>query len=154
MINRLSDDFKKTNLEIPWHKIRGMRNYVAHEYGSMDFEVVWYVSTNCIADVLARFVSLQFVFLKLIINTYNIQLKFSGGGILVARNTNEGSCCADHIGCRPEDHYSAFCGRIICPLKGAPSIRSGKLLKGHRDQTRHTLQSGFLRLRDKQEGLQ
>ena len=75
--NRLSDDFKKTNLEIPWHKIRGMRNYVAHEYGSMDFEVVWYVSTNCIADVLASFASSQFIFLKLTINTYNIRLKFS-----------------------------------------------------------------------------
>ena len=48
LIGRLSDDFKKTNLEIPWHKIRGMRNYVAQEYGSIDFEVVWYVSTNSI----------------------------------------------------------------------------------------------------------
>ena len=60
--------------------------------------------------------------LILTINTYNIRLKFSGGGILVARNINEGSGCADHIGCRPEDHYSAFRGRKICPLKGAPSI--------------------------------
>ena len=51
LINRLSDDFKKTNMEIPWHKIRGMRNYVAHEYGSIDFEVVWYVSTNSIGEL-------------------------------------------------------------------------------------------------------
>lgn len=123
MINRLSDDFKKTNLEIPWHKIRGMRNYVAHEYGSMDFEVVWYVSTNCIADVLARFVSLQFVFLKLIINTYNIQLKFSGGGILVARNTDGGSGHADHTGYGPEDHYNASTVAKYVKLKGRAADR-------------------------------
>ena len=51
LIGRLSDDFKKTNMEIPWHKIRGMRNYVAHEYGSIDFEVIWYVSTNSIGEL-------------------------------------------------------------------------------------------------------
>ena len=72
----------------------------------------------------------------------------------MARNTDGGSGYTDHTGYGPEDHYSAFRGRKICPLNGAPSIRSGKLLKGHRDQTRHTLQSGFLRLRDKQEGRQ
>ena len=40
----------------------------------------------------------------------------------MARNTNEGSGCADHTGYGPEDHYSAFRGRKICPLKGAPPI--------------------------------
>lgn len=122
LIGRLSEDFKKTNLETPWHKIRGMRNYVAHEYGSMDFEVVWYVSTNSIADVLARFVSLQFVFLKLTKITYNIRLKFSGGGILVARNTDGGSGHADHTGYGPEDHYNASTVAKHVKLKGAPSI--------------------------------
>ncbi len=28
-----------------------MRNYVAHEYGSIDLEVVWYVATNSIEEL-------------------------------------------------------------------------------------------------------
>ena len=51
LVGRLSDDFKSEHFQIPWHKIRGMRNYVAHEYGSIDFDVVWYVATNSIVDL-------------------------------------------------------------------------------------------------------
>jgi len=40
LVNHLSADFKADNNGIPWHKIRGMRNYVAHEYGSIDLDVV------------------------------------------------------------------------------------------------------------------
>ena len=29
LVNHLSNDFKDNHTEIPWHKIRGMRNYVA-----------------------------------------------------------------------------------------------------------------------------
>lgn len=53
LVNRLTDDFKAANTEIPWHKIRGMRNYVAHEYGSIDFDVVWYVANNSIVELKA-----------------------------------------------------------------------------------------------------
>ena len=31
LVGRLTNDFKTENSQIPWHKIRGMRNYVAHE---------------------------------------------------------------------------------------------------------------------------
>ncbi|MBQ6715202.1 MAG: DUF86 domain-containing protein [Clostridia bacterium] len=41
LVNRLSDDFKSNNAHIPWNKIRCMRNYVAHEYGSIDFDIIW-----------------------------------------------------------------------------------------------------------------
>ena len=51
LVGRLSDEFKEANTSIPWHKIRGMRNYVAHEYGSIDLDVVWYVATNSIQEV-------------------------------------------------------------------------------------------------------
>lgn len=56
LVNHLSEEFKSVHNEIPWHKIRGMRNYVAHEYGSIDLDVVWYVSTDSIVD-LKRFCS-------------------------------------------------------------------------------------------------
>ena len=48
LVNRLSDDFTAEHSNIPWHKIRGMRNFVAHEYGSIDFDIVWYTATNSI----------------------------------------------------------------------------------------------------------
>ena len=51
LVGRLTDDFKTANVDIPWHKIRGMRNYVAHEYGSIDFEIVWFASTKSIPEL-------------------------------------------------------------------------------------------------------
>ena len=51
LVSRLTDDFKVANADIPWHKIRGMRNYVAHEYGSIDFEIVWFASTKSIPEL-------------------------------------------------------------------------------------------------------
>lgn len=122
LIGRLSDDFKKTNLEIPWHKIRGMRNYVAREYGSMDFEVVWYVSTNCIADVLASFVSLQFVFLKLTIITYNIRLKFSWGYTGGKKYRWREWLCGSYW-IRTRRPLQCFHGRKICQVEGHAADR-------------------------------
>ena len=51
LVGHLSDEFKAANTGIPWHKIRGMRNYVAHEYGKIDLDVVWYVATSSILEV-------------------------------------------------------------------------------------------------------
>ena len=51
LVNHLSDDFKAEQNAVPWHRIRGMRNYVAHEYGSIDLDVVWYTATRSIADL-------------------------------------------------------------------------------------------------------
>lgn len=51
LVGRLTNAFKANHSEIPWHKIRGMRNYVAHKYGSIDFEIVWFASTKSIPDL-------------------------------------------------------------------------------------------------------
>jgi len=51
LVNHLSIDFRENNGEIPWHKIRGMRNYVAHEYGNIDLDVVWTVATDSIVGL-------------------------------------------------------------------------------------------------------
>ena len=45
LVKHLSDDFTKAHTEIPWRSIRGMRNYVAHEYCNIDLDVVWQAST-------------------------------------------------------------------------------------------------------------
>ncbi len=46
LTNKLSDDFKAAHPQIPWRAIRGMRNVVAHEYGSIDVETVWETAEN------------------------------------------------------------------------------------------------------------
>ena len=38
---RLSPEFKKRYDEIPWQAIKGMRNKIVHEYGNVDFSVVY-----------------------------------------------------------------------------------------------------------------
>ncbi|MFA5576553.1 MAG: HepT-like ribonuclease domain-containing protein [Tissierellaceae bacterium] len=37
----LSEDFKDTHYKIPWRNIRGIRNFMAHEYGNLDTSLVW-----------------------------------------------------------------------------------------------------------------
>lgn len=53
LVGRLSDSFKSEQQSIPWHKIRGMRNYVAHEYGSIDFDIVWFAATKSVPELCA-----------------------------------------------------------------------------------------------------
>lgn len=49
----LSDEFiAETSDKIPWSSIKGMRNLVAHEYGSLDEELVWETATDDIPVLL------------------------------------------------------------------------------------------------------
>ena len=43
---RISDDFKNTHPEVPWRKIIGQRNVLAHEYGEILHERVWNVAVQ------------------------------------------------------------------------------------------------------------
>ena len=43
---KLTDDFRETYPGAPWHQIRGMRNIVAHSYGSVDPEITWEILTE------------------------------------------------------------------------------------------------------------
>lgn len=46
LANQLSDDFKSNHATIPWKNIKGMRNVVAHNYGSISVQVLWETLTN------------------------------------------------------------------------------------------------------------
>lgn len=38
--SRLSEDFKKKFIDIPWIAIKGLRNRIVHDYGSVDYSIV------------------------------------------------------------------------------------------------------------------
>ena len=51
LANHLSDAFKTSYSQMPWRQIRGMRNLVAHEYSTMDVEVIWFTSIEDIPQL-------------------------------------------------------------------------------------------------------
>lgn len=52
LAKHFSDKFiEDTKQIIPWNKIRGLRNIVAHGYDSLDKEIVWNVSNDYIDDL-------------------------------------------------------------------------------------------------------
>lgn len=53
LVGKLTEDFKGQHTDIPWRQIRGMRNFVAHEYGNLDPDVVWYTANEGIAELKA-----------------------------------------------------------------------------------------------------
>lgn len=44
--NMLTTDFQASHSETPWKMVKGMRNYIVHEYFQIDNIVVWDVITN------------------------------------------------------------------------------------------------------------
>jgi len=45
-VSRLSDELKEKENQIPWNKIKGLRNIVAHDYFGVDAEEVWQIIKN------------------------------------------------------------------------------------------------------------
>lgn len=48
---RLSEETRASIPELPFRKMRGMRNVVAHDYANVDVDVVWEVATIHIPEV-------------------------------------------------------------------------------------------------------
>ncbi len=44
--NRIPDEIKSNNPEIPWRSLIGLRNRVIHEYFGVDLEIVWDIVIN------------------------------------------------------------------------------------------------------------
>lgn len=45
-VARLSESSKNAYSSIPWHKITGLRNIVAHDYWGVDVEMTWQIIQN------------------------------------------------------------------------------------------------------------
>lgn len=53
-VSRLPDEFTAAHPEVAWRQMKGMRNVVAHEYGYIDYRIVWRaLSKKLLADVAA-----------------------------------------------------------------------------------------------------
>lgn len=51
LTSHLSDDFKNCCPEVPWNKIKGLRNVVAHDYGSLNIEKLWNTLKKSVPDL-------------------------------------------------------------------------------------------------------
>lgn len=40
-VKRLPEDLRQRHPQLPWQKIASTRNYIAHGYDSVDYEVIW-----------------------------------------------------------------------------------------------------------------
>lgn len=45
------DEFRQSHPEIPWRKIKGLRNIIAHRYEIIDFEDVWETAITSIPEL-------------------------------------------------------------------------------------------------------
>ena len=51
--NRLPDSFKEIYSEIDWHRIRGFRNRIVHDYMGIDFEIVWEIRNHYLKEFIS-----------------------------------------------------------------------------------------------------
>ncbi len=49
--NRLPDDFKEKYPNVDWHRIRGFRNRIVHDYFGIDYSIVWNIKESFLADL-------------------------------------------------------------------------------------------------------
>lgn len=56
--NRLPEDFKDDHNNIDWHRIRGFRNRIVHDYIGIDFGIVWEIRNNYLRPLIAALNSL------------------------------------------------------------------------------------------------
>lgn len=53
LAGKLSEDYRNSTSEIPWKQIRGLRNIVAHSYGTVDFEEIFDIAHDNISGLKA-----------------------------------------------------------------------------------------------------
>ncbi len=58
--NRLPDEFKDKYPTIDWHRIRGFRNRIVHDYFGIDFNIVWEIKTTFLPQMLTDLKNIKF----------------------------------------------------------------------------------------------
>jgi uncharacterized protein with HEPN domain len=44
--SRLTEDYKVQHPEIDWHRLRGFRNRIVHDYMGIDYSIVWRIKES------------------------------------------------------------------------------------------------------------
>ena len=52
--NHLSDDFIEQHNDIPWSKIIGLRNKIAHDYGEILTDRIWLIVSSSIPELIKQ----------------------------------------------------------------------------------------------------
>jgi uncharacterized protein with HEPN domain len=52
--NRLPEEFRDQHSSIDWHKVRGFRNRIVHDYFGIDYAIVWEIKTHYLPHMLAE----------------------------------------------------------------------------------------------------
>lgn len=52
--NRLPEEFKERFSNIDWHRIRGFRNRIVHDYFGIDYSIVWVIKETFLSQMIAQ----------------------------------------------------------------------------------------------------
>lgn len=52
LVKTLPNDFREAHPQLPWKRIAGMRDIVAHKYKQLDMDAVWIVANERIPEIL------------------------------------------------------------------------------------------------------
>lgn len=52
MVPRLDSEFLEANSHIPWHKMKGMRNRIIHDYQGIQLNIVWDVLVDFLPELI------------------------------------------------------------------------------------------------------
>ncbi|GAA4303730.1 DUF86 domain-containing protein [Compostibacter hankyongensis] len=50
--NRLPEDFKDRFNQIDWHRVRGFRNRIVHDYFGIDYQIVWIIKEDYLESLI------------------------------------------------------------------------------------------------------
>ena len=53
-VGRLDDEFLEANNQIPWRKMKGMRNRIVHDYEGIRLNIVWDVLTDFLPELVEK----------------------------------------------------------------------------------------------------
>lgn len=51
---RLPQEFKDLHVDVPWNKIRGLRNRVIHDYFGINYAIIWAIITDFLPDLIKQ----------------------------------------------------------------------------------------------------
>ena len=58
--NLLGEDFKDKYPDIDWHRIRGFRNRIVHDYFGIDYSIVWEIKNTFLPQMIQKLKKISF----------------------------------------------------------------------------------------------